>query len=89
VIYAKNSPQAEPFQVLLAGSNGFRMESLPMLAAANDIVNADLVMIGQPNQKIYGDRSDPLFVSPVYLTITAQQISNILLGHVMVNSQVL
>jgi hypothetical protein len=60
-----------------------------MLAATDDIVDADLVVIGQPNQKIYGDRSDPLFISPVYLTIAAQQISNILLGHVMVNSQVL
>jgi hypothetical protein len=60
-----------------------------MLAATDDIVDADLVVIGQPNQKIYGDRSDPLFISPVYLTITAQQISDILLGHVMVNSQVL
>ena len=61
---------------------------LPCFAAQN-IVYADLVQVGQTDQKIHGDRPGPLFVPPINLALAAQIVRNVLLRHIMVDPQIL
>lgn len=58
------------------------------VGSPNNIVDANVIIISQPHEKIYGDCSNTFFVSSVDFSITVQNVCHILLRQIVVNSQI-
>ena len=63
--------------------------ALFLVCPSDDVIDADVVEVGEHDQKIDRDRPRPFFISPVDLALALQMIRNFLLRQVVVDPKIL
>ena len=59
-----------------------------MVNSSHQIINTDAVVIGQLNQELNRNRPRTLFIAAVDLPLDSEDVGNLLLGEVMIHSQI-